>query len=92
MTDAERQKGMQVQSIRFSDSQWALIRQIADLEGISASQLIRDAAFAYAIAVAIETGGLPTVERWKEALAAGRAGGHDLLKAAAAHALPDLPS
>lgn len=33
---------MKVQSIRFSDELWRLIQQEAELEGVSASQFIRE--------------------------------------------------
>lgn len=40
---------MRVQSIRFGDFQWELISQMAEAEGVSSAQFIRDAAYARAI-------------------------------------------
>lgn len=44
---------MRVQSVRFGDRQWALIVRMAELEGVSAAQFIRDAANARALVSAI---------------------------------------
>ena len=38
-------RGMKVQAVRFGVIQWELIREEAAMEGVSASQFIRDAAF-----------------------------------------------
>lgn len=40
---------MKVQSVRFGARQWDLITEAAALEGTSAAQFIRDAAFARAV-------------------------------------------
>lgn len=42
-------KRMQVQSVRFGESQWRLVQRQAELEGTSASQFIRDAAVTRAV-------------------------------------------
>lgn len=40
------QPGMRIQSVRFSETAWASIQESARLEGVSASQYVREAAMA----------------------------------------------
>lgn len=72
---------MQVQSIRFSDRQWALIQEKARGQGISAGQFVREAAVAHAIVLAVVDN--PGSEAlWLETLATLREAGGDALEVA----------
>jgi hypothetical protein len=79
---AARPRGMQVQSIRFSVEQWALVQEIAQESGVSAGQFVRESAVAHAIAVAVERGGTESSHIWLQTLETLRAAGLDALEVA----------
>lgn len=64
--------GMRVQSVRFSESQWAVLQEESRMQGISTSQYIREAAIArYWIDVV--TNERPAAESVQEFLRAAQA-------------------
>jgi uncharacterized protein (DUF1778 family) len=73
-------RAMRIVSVRFGAGQIALVQQEADREGVSASQFIRDAAWARAVLNAARENAT-TVLMWEKLIAAVEAAGHDVLGA-----------
>jgi hypothetical protein len=77
-----RMRGMRVQSVRFGEGTWTMVQRMAEVEGVSASQYIREAVFARAIAQSVRTGaGDPDMQRWLALIDHATAAGPDGLEA-----------
>lgn len=53
---------MRQRRVNFTDASWELVQQEAQLQGISAGQLVREAALAYAVWLLCQRGGNSTTE------------------------------
>lgn len=69
---------MQIVSVRFGAQQIELIQQEATVEGVSASQFIRDAAYARAVIYAARRNAV-VVQMWDAMIAVVEEGGQDQL-------------
>lgn len=75
---ATTSRAMQIVSVRFGSQQIELIQQEATIEGVSASQWIRDAAYAKAVLTAARRNAAVTT-MWQGLIAVIEEAGHDLL-------------
>jgi uncharacterized protein (DUF1778 family) len=69
---------MQIVSVRFGTDQFSLVKDVAEAEGVSASQYVRDAAYARAILDAARRNAT-TVEMWDRLIAVVEEVGQDQL-------------
>lgn len=91
MADTKPTRAMQIVSVRFGERQLELIQHEAEAEGVSASQFIRDAAYARAALAAVERK-TASARMWVAMLALAREGGTDTLAEALARALNEIQS
>jgi hypothetical protein len=71
---------MDIVSVRFGSQQIALVQRMADAEGVSASQYIRDASFARAVLDAARANAT-SVLMWEKLIAVVEEVGNDQLSA-----------
>lgn len=75
-----RPRAMQIVSVRFGAEQIEVIQQEAEHEGVSASQFIRDAAYARAVLYSARRNAT-TIQMWDTLIAVVEEAGHDELSA-----------
>src|SRR3954451_16261915 len=78
MTNHARPRAMQIVSVRFGTDQFSLVKDVAEAEGVSASQYVLDAAYARAILDAARRNAT-TVEMWDRLIAVVEEVGQDQL-------------
>jgi uncharacterized protein (DUF1778 family) len=89
MPSNSRHRAMDIVSVRFGTEQIALIKEEAELEGVSASQFIRDAAYARAVLSAARRNAT-TVRMWDKLIAVVEVAGQDTLNAELREMLGDV--